>query len=62
MFLENDIIELQKLLESKRKLTHNLRSKYSTSIALNTGDMVEMYLKNTLGKLGKWSFPCLALG
>lgn len=56
-----EIVEAQKMLPAKRKLTRILRSKSKTDPALAIGDLVEMYVKRASEKQGKWSSPCVIL-
>lgn len=59
VLLGNSIIVVQKLLESKWKLTCLLGSKFPTTTETNTREMAELYLEKALQERGKWSSLCL---
>ena len=56
-----EIVNAHDQLLAKRKLTRILRSKACTESAIQTGDLVQIYIKEQHAKRGNWSSPKVVL-
>lgn len=57
VLVPRELIEAQKTLASKRKLTLILRSKATVDTPVKPGDVVQVFIKLQHDKRGKWSGP-----
>ena len=55
--IPKELVEAQQKLQAKRKLTLILKSKSIMETPVHAGDMVEVFVKHSNEKRGKWSSP-----
>ena len=61
VYIPDELIEAREQIHAKRKLVLILRSKSITDIQINPGDLVQVFIKDSKEKRGKWSTPKIVL-